>query len=260
MEELIQKIDEVIVAINSSSTPLWINIVGIFVPIVLSIVVIFITIHQNKINKILQQQICDTNIKLQQELSLKEQKLQMHTDVIKIYEDYCLAQNAVAEFKDKTHIIFSSFYSNSAGLLVPLNAINNLQNSFNIMCMAENRAMILFPESDTCIKERLKEIFLKTRKILDKLADYYLSGIAKSISDIAWQKIVTQGISLGDYVSLMQNQKLYNTYLDMCKNQTTAEIEKQIEDILSLYTYDNFDLYFKKYVQIDSIIGEENNA
>ena len=57
MEELIQKIDELINEISANSVPLWLSIVGIFVPILISIIVLWQGCRQNKRNLELQQQI-----------------------------------------------------------------------------------------------------------------------------------------------------------------------------------------------------------
>ena len=41
MEELIQKIDELINEISANSVPLWLSIIGVFVPILLSLLVLW---------------------------------------------------------------------------------------------------------------------------------------------------------------------------------------------------------------------------
>ena len=57
MEELIQKIDELINAINNNSVPLWLTIIGILVPIAISLLVWWQSHQQNKKNIALQKQI-----------------------------------------------------------------------------------------------------------------------------------------------------------------------------------------------------------
>ena len=75
MEELIQKIDELIIAINNNSLPLWLSIVGILVPIFISIIVAIQAYIQHNSNK-----------QLQIYISEKESRIQMHTDFLAIYD------------------------------------------------------------------------------------------------------------------------------------------------------------------------------
>ena len=71
MEELIDKIDELIIAINNNSIPLWLSIVGILIPIFISIVVAIQAYIQHNSNK-----------KLQMYISEKEARIQMHSDFL----------------------------------------------------------------------------------------------------------------------------------------------------------------------------------
>ena len=74
MEELIQKIDELINAINNNSVPLWLSIIGILVPIAISLLVWWQSHQQNK-----------KNIALQQQITTSEEKLQKLAEFIKQY-------------------------------------------------------------------------------------------------------------------------------------------------------------------------------
>ena len=76
MEELIQKIDELINAINNNSVPLWLTIIGILVPIAISLLVWWQSHQQNKKNIALQKQITTSEEKLQKEICSKEIKVQ----------------------------------------------------------------------------------------------------------------------------------------------------------------------------------------
>ena len=163
MEELIQKIDDLINAINNNSVPLWLTIIGILVPIAISLLVWWQSYQQNKKNIALQKQITASEERLQKEICSKEIKVQMHGDILKIYDDFCLAQNTIGYAKDNVHTIFSNFNSNN-GVSFPLQWINNVTAATNILCQSVNRAKLLLPSEDEELRTILESIWKKYKE------------------------------------------------------------------------------------------------
>lgn len=95
-EKLIEELQSLTEAINKNAVPLWISVVGVIVPIVLSIAVIVQAWVQHRQNK-----------KLQSNLSNKDIKVQMHSDFLKIYDDFCIAQNTLGRAEKDLIKIFS---------------------------------------------------------------------------------------------------------------------------------------------------------
>lgn len=73
MEEIAQKLDELIKAINSNSVLDWI---AALVPIALTVIIIIQSILHHRDNKKMQEYISDRDV-----------KTQMHSEFLKIYDD-----------------------------------------------------------------------------------------------------------------------------------------------------------------------------
>ena len=246
MEELIQKIDELINEISANSVPLWLSIIGVFVPILLSLLVLWQGYRQNKRNIELQQQITNSEEKLQKEISAKEIKVQMHGDFLKIYDDFCVAQSVIGKAKDNISNIFSNPN-------IALQWTNDLINANNGVCQAMNRAHLLLPTSDKQFLEVLKNAFEKYRELTSKVIDYTNTGTAEFYRNQTWSKICqTYNIAYGDYMALSNNPIAYQDFMKLYSNKETEVINVIIKDILPLFEYDKFDKYFEKYLRVDA--------
>lgn len=157
MDELIQELKSLINTLNDSSVPLWISIVSVFVPIVISIAVAIITIIQNKRSKELQKQINEKNTELEKRLSDRDVRIQMHADFLKIYDDFCIAQNAIGMMGGRSYLIFSNF-STVNGVCLPTVYVNNLNTALNVLCQAMNKAKLLFPENESNLRAAIDNI------------------------------------------------------------------------------------------------------
>ena len=129
MEELIEKIEELIIVINKNSVPLWLSIVGILIPIFISIVVAIQAYIQHNSNK-----------KLQMYISEKEARIQMHSDFLIIYDSFCIAQQCIGPSRNKIDEIFANpnFLSQW---------YDDLHKASFGLCQSTNRALLLLPES-----------------------------------------------------------------------------------------------------------------
>lgn len=235
MEELTQKINELIEAINANSVPLWLSIIGMIVPIVISLAVAIFAIVQHYQNKRLQMAISD-----------KELMVQMHGDILSIYDNLCIAQNTIGRVGDNIAIIF-------ANPNLQYQWWNELLNAINLVCQANNRAELLLPKSDKMMRETLKNILKKVRELCQDVNDYVNSGMAELSRQQSWSNIcATYGILMNDYNFLSYNGKAADDFIKLCANDATKRIDKEIKDILALYDYDKFDIYFEPYLRLYS--------
>lgn len=250
MEELAQKIDELIEALKTNSMPLWISIVGIFVPILLSGIVIFISIMQHRINKKMQIEIAEKNITLQQQINERDVCIQMHEDILHIYNDFCAAQNAMCFMDGRSYLIFSNFFVEN-GSQLPAIFFNGLNSALNNICQAVNRAKLLLPQSDMDLRDVLCQLFEKYKNLTLKVNDYLHSGVAINVFQNAWTKINSGNFGkFNNYAQLANNQSAYATYLEYCKTEMTREIDALIVELRRLFEYDKFDKYFEPYLRI----------
>mgnify|MGYP001060420410 CR=1 FL=1 len=257
MEDLTQKIEELIKVLKTDSMPLWVSIIGIFVPILLSAIVIVITVLQNKKNKEFQIQLNKQNERLQIQISEKELKVQMHGDILKIYDECCVAQSKICGFDHLHHIIFSALFTSTDGKDLDKFYVDDLHTALSLLCQATNRANLLFPKNDIKIRNIIETIYKKSQALSRKADDYLYMGIADNIRDIAWDKISNKfNIPKGNYGDLNNNMEAKSAFSEYCKTTTTKEMDDIREELIELFKYDNFDVYFEKYLQMKFENGE----
>ena len=255
MEEVLQKLTELINVLENNSVPLWLSIFGIIVPIIISVAVVIITIINNRRDKDLQRQINEKNTELEKQLSDRDVRIQMHADFLKIYDDFCFAQNAIGMMGGRSYLIFSNF-STVNGVCLPTVYVNNLNTALNVLCQARNKAKLLFPENEGNLRAAIDNIYNKYKNVTVKVNEYYYSGLAYNSCQIAWSKMPSIGVLHQDYNLLMNDKKAYDAFLLNCRTSVTNEIDKETKELLKLFEYDAFDKYFEKYLRIDAERGE----
>lgn len=245
MEDLIVTLNDLIEVIKDNSVPMWITIIGVFVPILISILVLWLSGQQNKKNIELQKQMEERTRKLQKEICNRDIKAQIHGDILKIYDDFCFAQDTIAIAENNVHAVFSDF--NISTLWV-----NRINASTNSLFQATNRAKLLLPASDQELRTTLETIRDKYKDLEDKINEYYHGGEASSVATMAWRKISSlYTIPFNNYNALKNNPNAHDDFLKLCENSQTKEINNMIIEILPLLDYDKFDIYFEPYLQMN---------
>lgn len=240
MEELVQKIDELIKALNRNSMPLWLAIIGMIVPIVISILVMGFAIYQYKQNK-----------KLQKAISEKELRVQMHGDVLSIYDNHFIANTVLSKAKNGVAAFFAypSIFSQWN---------NELFNATSLVCQTNNRARLLLPQSDELLITKLKDILEQLNTLNKEINEYINSGKAEYYRQQAWSIIsATYQIPMYDYNSLSFNRNATEDLIKLCSNDDTNKIDSKITELLKLYDYDEFDKYFVPYLRMYTEKGEK---
>lgn len=260
MEELIQRIDQLTEAIRHNSVPLWIAYIGTFIPIIISILLLWQTFRLDKKNKQLQVEIAQNNERLQRDLSSRDERIQMREEFLKIYDSFCLAQSILGNASGHVHIYYSNF-SVYNGITTPLQFINQLKDATSTVFQATNKATLLLPSSDAKFKQFLLNIANKIKEICNKAGSYYSSGYAYSVSENAWDTIgPSHGIQRYDYQALTSNFLAYDNFLKLCINESTDEIEIMIKETLPLFEYGLFDQHFEPYLQMGYSEDTVNNS
>lgn len=253
MEEVIQTLNEIVKAINDNSVPVCIAIIGTFVPIIISIAVFFQSYRQNKRHRELQEQMDESNATLQRELNMRDMKVQMHGDFLKVYNDFCYAQNVIAYGKDQVHVIFSNVTNMS------IQWVNDINHASRIICQSVNTAKLLLPKSDTSFSATLESIYQKILDFQKEVNTYYHGGQAGAVWNNAWRTVSSAyGIVAGDYYSLMNNAVAYDAFLKLCANEKASQINDMIKETISLFEYDKFDILFLPYLQMNFDVKESS--
>ena len=241
MEEIVQKLDELKNIIENNSIPKCLEILGVIVPIIISLVVFGVSSHQFSINK-----------KLQTQISNRDIKAQMHTNFLKMYDDIAFAQNLVGTSGKRCEKILANFDVNSYFITAPA-WVSSLANSAGNLCQASNRVKIFLSDEDKEFKNIIINIWKKYEQLIIKISSYYYDGKANYNAQNAWDKInKIYGIPQWTYAGFIANYKAYEDYINLCTNDETQEINKLIEEFLKLFDYDKFDVYFEKYLRIDT--------
>ena len=239
MEELIQKIDELIITINNNSLPLWLSIVGILVPIFISIIVAIQAYIQHNSNK-----------QLQIYISEKESRIQMHSDFLAIYDSFCVAQNCIGAARNQVDEIFA----------IPNLTFqwhNDMRQALSGLCQATNRARLLLPTNDVELRDVLQTVFIQYRELVAQIDEYISTGTAENVRVETWGKLNSQyGVFIGNYAMLSNNISAYSDFVKLCSNDTTKSIKQKIEALLPLFEYEKFDKFFEPYLRINSDIKE----
>ena len=145
MEELIQKIEELNIVVENNGVPVVLTWVGVLFPIIISILVIIQTAIQASRNK-----------KFQKYLSDRDVKVQMHNDFMKIYDDFCYAQNIICVTSiDEIFAIpelTSMWY-------------NDLTKALTALLQSGNRAQLLIPSEDKDLREMLDNLCKEIEEI-----------------------------------------------------------------------------------------------
>ncbi len=233
MEELSQKIAELIETLNKNSVPIGLTIFCMIVPIVISLAVAIFAVVQHYQNK-----------RLQKNISEKELKVQMHGDILNIYDGYCLVQNSLGKVSNGVVPVFIN-----PNVLIQW--VNDMQNSAGVLSQSYNRADLLLPKTEMELRNILKNILEKFREIVVDIFDYINSGIAEMNRVQAWQKItMSYGIQQNDYATLYTNKNAAADLEKLYINDDTKRIDNKIKETMDLFEYDKFDKFFEPYLRM----------
>ncbi len=200
----------------------------------------------------MQKEIEESSEKFQSAINKREEYIQMRDNLLKIYDDFCLAQGILVRIRRSVHIIFSNYVAVD-GYTVPYQLVSDANNVANTICKALNRAKLLLPCEDKDLRNTLEVVYSKFNVLCEKINSYYYEGYGLSTSENAWNVISSSGIARYDYYTLMRNPSLYDSYLKLCDTDETKEIEILIEELLPLFKYDKFDKFFEPYLQMSSV-------
>ena len=245
MEEIVQKLDELICAINNNSEQRWLTWVGILVPIAVSIIAIVIDIILNIRNKKLQKQIMESEEVFQKKISDRDIKTQMHSDFLKIYDDFCYARN-----------IIGSGLNNIENFCIDTNNmnrwLNDLWESVQRTAQATNRARLLVPADDVDLPNILSYIWHQAEFLWQLTFNYVYSNDTIQLYYQLWDRVSLQyGIPKGNINALRSNSIAYSEFIMYYRNSTTIEINDMIGNILPLFEYEKFDKYFEQYIKME---------
>ena len=238
-----------------SCASLIISFCSIIITACLTWYLIHITKEHNEKNQKLQRKLHEENEKLQYKLQEEneriqikihntETRLELYKVVLSIYGAYLDAQDTITycnkDFKSK--IIFPNIFHH---WLILLNDSNSK------LTRAYNHAKIIFSRYDEKLFKRLEIIYKKYKEIYFLIQEYYESGKLLNLHDHAWNTICSiTGISRYD-ISLIFNKDISEIMKNLLLTKETIEIQKNIDELLEMFEYGNFDKYFEPYLSFN---------
>lgn len=229
-----EQIVEQLIKINTKD---WLDIVGILLPILLTIVIIV----QNKIHS-------HRTDELEKKIYNRDQINRYHGYILDIYNTY----------NDFCDIIFSSGFDDnvkSGNVNLANSWVNNLINMRISIGRKLDLAKLIFGQSNKELYSIIEERFKLAMEIISKYLEYINSGKLLDVSENAWTRIIPQNSTIMtfryNYVWLAQNKTLYDDFMKLCQSEELQEIQALIRDYREKHNYDNYDKYFEEFFSLD---------
>lgn len=215
----------------------WLDIIGVLLPIVLTVVIIV----QNRIYS------CNAN-RLQKQIHNRDRINQYHDDILSIYNTYY-------DFCDT--IITSGFEYNvkSGNFDLAVAWTDNLITMRLSIGRKMELAKLIFGRSNEELYSIIEERFKLSIRIIEKYLEYINSGRLLAVSENAWIVVTLQAPMATNlkynYAMLVQHRDLYDNFMKLCKSEELKEIQTLLEEHQEKHSYDQFDKYFEKYFSLD---------
>jgi hypothetical protein len=230
------QIVEQLIKLNSRD---WLDIVGIVLPIILTVVIIF----QNRIYS-------RRTDELEKQIHNRDQVNRYQSFILTIYNTYY----------DFCDTIFTSGFDNNIknGNVNLANAwVNNLIIMRLEIVRNMDLAKLIFGRRNKELYHIVEERFKLSIKIIDKYVGYINSGKLYTVSENAWEMVIKSYPIVAsyryDYAMLVQNMEAYDNFIKLCKSEELEEIQNLIKDYQEKHSYDSFDKYFEEYFSLDEL-------
>lgn len=229
--------DEIVKQLIELNKRDWLDIVGILVPLILTVVVII----QNRIYS-------KRTDDLQKAIHNSEQKNRYHDDIFKIYSTYYLFCDAIFE----SGFAFNVRSGNVNLANVNFNKVVSLRSTISRNL---DLAKLIFEKSNNTLYKKIEDRIKLEIDIIDLYLKYIDEGKLYEVSEKAWDFITAKGsvplIIRYDYFSLMRVKDNYDAFLKLCESDEIKEIEKLTGDLQEKHNYENYDKYFEEYFSLN---------
>lgn len=233
MEEIVAAINNVAESLKNS-TPAWVSVVGVLVPIVLTVVSIILSVRMDKNNQ-----------QMQKMLANRDMMNQTRQSVLDIYNSYFNGFMILTQANGNIAEIFTSDQSYYRWA-------QDIENANRDISQAYNRAKLLLEDDELLCQ--LSDAQAAFFRLDNAVKSYIFTGIPSQTIGNAWQQFSQQySVVVGNYIALFQNRALGEIFTKMCENTYTKDIQLKVTDYIELVRGDKFDAPFRKYVQIKEL-------
>lgn len=234
MEDIIVALNNIADVMHNNGLPVWMSVLAVVVPIIQTMVIIFLTIIQDKRGKELQKQIAN-----------RDMINQVRHNILQIYNAFLVGLNICIPAETSVAGIFVSHPS-------IYKWAQDLESANSQIMYAYNQANLLVDDKD--LNDVLRKCMQSFGELYQTVSLYLNSGIPNQTIVNAWNEITPKsGIMGGDYQTLCQNQVWAERFTNLCENSYTRDIQSKAKNYIALVHEPSFDEKFKKYVRIEEL-------
>ena len=233
MEELGAAINHVAEALQTT-TPAWVSATGIIVPIILTVISIVLSVRMDKNNK-----------EMQKMLANRDMMNQTRQCVLDIYSAYFNGFHILTQANGNIAEIFVSDQSYYRWA-------QDIESAERSITQAYNQAKLLL--EDQQLLSQLSDAQAAFYSLNNAVKSYIYTGIPSQTIINAWAQFTPQySVAMGNYIALFQNRALGEAFSRLCETTYTRDIQEKVKAYIDLVRSEQFDVPFKKYVQIQNL-------
>lgn len=230
MDDTLQALNEIVCILDESQNPTWLLYLSALGPLILTAISVFIACRQHRQNQNLQKQIAD-----------RDYKNILRQNALAIYNDFFNGLRVVDQAFGNVAEVFSVPKVLSKWAL-------ELQTAYEQMTASYNHARLML--DDDKLVEVLKHTYDCFTELYDEFNSYCGSGEVYSVIGNSFNAISAK-YGVEDEIALFLNPAAKEEYLKLCDTDNAKKIHGLMQAYIEAMADDNFDVYFKKYVQLE---------
>ena len=230
MNDRLQALNEIAHILDESQDPTWLLYLSALGPLILTAISVFIACRQHRQNQNLQKQIAD-----------RDYKNILRQNLLAIYNDFFNELRVVYQAVGNVAEVFSVPKVLSKWAL-------ELQTAYEQMTASYNHAKLML--DDDKLVEVLRHTYDCFTELYDEFNSYCGSGKVYSVIGNAFNAISAK-YGVEDEIALFLNPAAKEEYLKLCDTDNAKKIHGLMQAYIEAMADDNFDVYFKKYVQLE---------
>lgn len=230
MNDTLQALNEIVRILDESQDPTWLLYLSALGPLILTAISVFIACRQHRQNQALQKQIAD-----------RDYKNILRQNALAIYNDFFNGLRVVDQAFGNVAEVFSTPKSLDMWS-------KELQTAYEQMTASYYHAKLML--DDDKLIEVLKRTYNCFVELYEEFNSYCNSGAVHSVIGNAF-RIVSAKYGIKSELELLLKPAVKEEYLNLCYTDQAKKIHELMQAYIEAMKNNNFDVYFKKYAQLE---------